>query len=55
VNITNKVAVTTGGASGPGRATAEMIIQNGGKVAIFDLSETLAQQAASELGNQARA
>ena len=55
MNITNKVAVITGGASGLGRATAEMIIQNGGKVAIFDLNEALARQTASELGSQARA
>lgn len=55
MNITNKVAVITGGASGLGRATAEMIIQNGGKVAIFDLNEALAKQTASELGSQARA
>ena len=31
VNIEGKLAVITGGASGLGRATAEMIIANGGK------------------------
>jgi NAD(P)-dependent dehydrogenase (short-subunit alcohol dehydrogenase family) len=55
LNIKNKVAVITGGASGLGRATAEMIIQNGGKVAIFDLNEALAKKTASELGNSTRA
>ena len=33
MNIEGKVAVITGGASGLGRATAEMIIAIGGKVA----------------------
>ncbi|MCP5179635.1 MAG: SDR family NAD(P)-dependent oxidoreductase [Pseudomonadales bacterium] len=55
MDIRNKVAVITGGASGLGRATAEMIIQNGGKVAIFDLNEALAKQTAAELGGNARA
>lgn len=55
MNIKNKVAVITGGASGLGRATAEMIVQNGGKVAIFDLNEALAKKTASELGNGTRA
>ena len=51
VNIEGKVAVITGGASGLGRATAEMIIANGGKVAILDLNEDLAKATASELGD----
>ena len=50
VNIEGKVAVSTGGASGLGRSTAEMIIANGGKVAILDLNEDLAKATASELG-----
>ena len=50
VNIEGKVAVITGGASGLGRSTAEMIIANGGKVAILDLNEDLAKATASELG-----
>jgi 3-hydroxyacyl-CoA dehydrogenase/3-hydroxy-2-methylbutyryl-CoA dehydrogenase len=53
VDLNNKVAVITGGASGLGRATAEMVINNGGKVAIFDLNEDLARQTASELGSNA--
>ncbi len=55
MELKNKVAVITGGASGLGRATAEMVINNGGKVAILDLNEELAQQAAGELGNDAAA
>jgi len=53
VDLNNKVAVITGGASGLGRATAEMVINNGGKVAIFDLNEDLARQTASDLGDNA--
>ena len=51
MNIEGKVAVITGGASGLGRATAEMIIANGGQVAILDLNEDLAKTTANELGD----
>ena len=51
VDIQGKVAVITGGASGLGKAAAEMIIAQGGKVAIFDLNEELAQATAKELGD----
>ena len=50
MNIEGKVAVITGGASGLGRATAEMVIAKGGKVAVLDLNEELAQATAAELG-----
>ena len=50
MDLQDKVAVITGGASGLGRATAEMVINNGGKVAIIDLNEELAGQTAKELG-----
>ena len=50
MNIEGKVAVITGGASGLGKATAEMVIAKGGKVAVLDLNEELAQAAAAELG-----
>ncbi len=55
MNLNDKVAVITGGASGLGRATAEMVINNGGKVAIFDLNEDLGCQTADDLGSDARA
>ncbi|MDH3641388.1 MAG: SDR family NAD(P)-dependent oxidoreductase [Gammaproteobacteria bacterium] len=51
MDLNDKVAVITGGASGLGRATAEMVIKNGGKVAIFDLNGDLAGQTASDLGD----
>lgn len=43
MNIDNKVAVITGGASGLGQATAERILAAGGKVAIFDLDDQRGQ------------
>ena len=54
MDIEGKIAVITGGASGLGRATAEMVISQGGKVAVLDLNEELAQATATELG-EARA
>jgi NAD(P)-dependent dehydrogenase (short-subunit alcohol dehydrogenase family) len=53
MQLENKVAVITGGASGLGRATAEVIIGAGGKVAIMDLNEELAAKTADELGANA--
>ena len=50
MNIEGKIAGITGGASGLGRATAEMVIAKGGKVAVLDLNEELAQATATELG-----
>jgi NAD(P)-dependent dehydrogenase (short-subunit alcohol dehydrogenase family) len=55
MKLEDKVAVITGGASGLGRATAEMVIAAGGKVAIFDLNEDVAQKTAKELGSRAAA
>ncbi len=55
MDLKDKVAVITGGASGLGRATAEMVVEQGGSVAIFDLNEDLGQQTAAELGGNARA
>ncbi|MFV2089624.1 MAG: SDR family NAD(P)-dependent oxidoreductase [Pseudomonadales bacterium] len=55
MDLNNKVAVITGGASGLGRATAEMVINQGGKVALFDLNEDLVNSTAAELGDNAAA
>lgn len=53
MDLENKVAVITGGASGLGRATAEMVINQGGKVALFDLNEALVKTTAEALGPSA--
>ncbi|MEE3279290.1 MAG: SDR family NAD(P)-dependent oxidoreductase, partial [Pseudomonadota bacterium] len=55
MDIRGKVAVITGGASGLGRATAETIIDSGGKVALLDLNAELAAQTAADLGGDAEA
>ena len=55
MDISGKVAVITGGASGLGRATAEMVLANGGKVALLDLNEDQVNATAKELGSDAKA
>ena len=55
MDIKDKVAVITGGASGLGRATAETIIGAGGKVALLDRNAELAERTADELGADAAA
>jgi len=55
MNLHDKVAVITGGASGLGRATAEMVVNQGGKVALFDLNEATVKDTAAALGGNAEA
>jgi len=53
MDINNKIAVITGGASGLGRATAQRLVDAGAKVAIFDRNEEQGTIAAKELGSAA--
>ncbi len=55
MEIENKVAVITGGASGLGRSTAEMVVTNGGRAVLLDRNEALVEHAAAELGPNAHA
>jgi len=50
MDLQNKVALVTGGASGLGRATCNQLVAQGVKVAIFDLNEDAAKEAVAELG-----
>jgi NAD(P)-dependent dehydrogenase (short-subunit alcohol dehydrogenase family) len=54
VEITDGVAVVTGGASGLGLATAEVLVAAGAKVVILDLPSSPGQERAAELGEAAR-
>jgi len=50
MDIRDKTAIVTGGASGLGRATVERYVADGAKVAVFDLNENAGQTLAQELG-----
>lgn len=51
MNINNKVAIVTGGASGLGYATVEKFVAEGAKVAIFDLNNERGNEIAEQLGD----
>ena len=53
MDIKNKVAIVTGGASGLGLATVEHLSQKGAKVVIFDVNEELAKKVTQEIGENA--
>ena len=53
MNINEKVAIITGGASGLGWATAELLHSKGAKIAIFDMNDDLGKERAKALGNRA--
>lgn len=52
MEIQDKVAVVVGGASGMARATAELLVAKGAKVAIFDLPTSDGEKVAAEIGNE---
>ena len=50
MELKDKVAIVTGGASGLGRATTEAFLAKGAKVVIFDLNEDAGKATEAELG-----
>ena len=50
--LAGRVVAITGGARGIGRATAQVLVSRGAKVAIGDLDRELAERTAAELGSQ---
>lgn len=53
MQIENRVAVVTGGASGLGEAVVRRVVQNGGKAAIFDMNLERGQALAAEFPGNA--
>lgn len=53
MKIENSVGLITGGASGLGAGTARMLVEHGGKAAIFDLPGSQGEALADELGESA--
>lgn len=52
MRLQDKVALITGGARGIGRATAELFIKQGARVAIVDVDAAEVQATAAELGSE---
>jgi NAD(P)-dependent dehydrogenase (short-subunit alcohol dehydrogenase family) len=53
MQIRETCAIVTGGASGLGLATAQMIVEGGGKVALFDVNDAAGAEALGSLGTAA--
>ncbi|MBX2798314.1 MAG: glucose 1-dehydrogenase [Myxococcales bacterium] len=53
--LSDRVALITGAASGIGRATAQMMVERGANVVMTDLDQARVEAAASELGDAAHA
>lgn len=51
INMANKVAIVTGGASGMGQIVARRLAAQGARVAIFDVNEEALQATAAETDN----
>ena len=52
MQLEDKIALVTGGASGLGRATAEALLERGARVVLFDLHEDV-EEVAEDLGSDA--
>jgi 3-hydroxyacyl-CoA dehydrogenase/3-hydroxy-2-methylbutyryl-CoA dehydrogenase len=55
MQLQDKVAIVTGGASGLGLATVEAFVAKGAKVVIFDLNQQQGDEVAARLGSSVRA
>ena len=54
MQIQNKTFIITGGASGLGFATAQMIVGNGGNAVLLDINSVAGEDAETKLGKNAR-